>query len=176
MRKHTKEPNEWTRQQEWLRAHPLYRWIKHKDLCRSNDWPKPGQAFAACNCGLDDAIEKLSVMREAQRAPWRVHLDGKHLDDWPLADFGACGHHNKESVWVTTDRMAASMTNGACPCEDAAYVVALRNLFSGVENPEQAVRQLVAAARNVMGPQEPEDRINGLRDLAARLLPFKDIA
>lgn len=68
MTKHTKEPNEWTRIQDSLRSHPLSRWIKHKNLCRSNDWPKPGQTFAACNCGLDDAIEKLSGVENPEQS------------------------------------------------------------------------------------------------------------
>lgn len=66
-----------------------------------------------------------------QVGPWKMHDDGKHMDDWPLGDFGVCGHHASAApVWLTTDRVAASMTNGACPHEDVEFIVGAREYYA----------------------------------------------
>ena len=66
-----------------------------------------------------------------QVGPWKTadYRDEEQVGkDWGIADFGECGHHNKK-VWLTTDRLNASRSNGACPCDDAAFVAGVRNYY-----------------------------------------------
>ncbi len=53
--------------------------------------------------------------------PWLVkdYADKSQVGrDWEIAHFGECARHNKK-VWVTTNNLLASQSNGACPCADA---------------------------------------------------------
>ena len=100
--------------------------------------------------------DRLSEIRErlakARLGPWKTadYMDKSVIGrNWELADFGECAHHNRK-VWMTTDNQPASMSNGACPCEDADFCAHAREdipfLLGLVEEAEKREREAVARA------------------------------
>jgi len=68
-----------------------------------------------------DAIEKR--VNDAQVGPWRTDTMKNVGENWLVATFGA----DSDGDWiVTTDRLAASRTNGATAKDDATFVAHAR--------------------------------------------------
>jgi len=95
-------------------------------------------------------IDEIRKRVEAARlGPWitKDYMDKSQVGrDWELADFGECGHHNRK-VWMTTKDQPASMSNGACPCEDADFCAHSRQdipaLLAYVGELERDIKKLV---------------------------------
>ncbi len=53
-------------------------WIKCWDSCAQNKWPPPGEIFRPCDCGLEEAMNRLMPKEEPMKGYCKTEVCDGH--------------------------------------------------------------------------------------------------